>query len=101
MIRFVRAGRRHFVSRLIGIGLVATIGGVSDARPACASPIKGHRHHEAAVLAERAEHGSWSAYLLAGPKLWSSVIHPQVTPEVRTSIWHALGSEAPESQPWV
>jgi hypothetical protein len=39
--------------------------------------------------------------LLSGPKLWSSTIHPSVTVDVRTSIWHALRSDAVESNPWV
>jgi hypothetical protein len=89
------------VSRLIGIGFALTICGVLNSRLASASPIKAHRDHEAAILAVRTEHGSWSAYLLAGPKLWSTQIHPRVTADVRTSIWHALGSDAPESTPWV
>jgi hypothetical protein len=101
MIGFTRAGRRHLVSRLIGIGLVVTSWGVWDSRPASASPIKGAHHDEEAVLAERAAGGSWSAYLLAGPKLWSTMVHPSVTPEVRASIWRALGSDRAESNPWV
>ena len=100
MIGFTRAGRRHWLSRLVGIGLVVTGWAVLDSRTVAASPIKGSHHRYEVAVAERAAH-SWSAYLLAGPKLWSSVIHPSVTPEVRASIWHALRTDADEANPWV
>ena len=100
MIGFTRAGRRHWLSRLVGIGLVVTGWAVLDSGNVAASPIKGSHHRYEVAVAERAAH-SWSAYLLAGPKLWSSVIHPSVTPEVRASIWHALRTDADESNPWV
>jgi hypothetical protein len=101
MIGFTRAGRRRAVSSLIGIGLVLAGWGVLEPGPVAASPIKGSHHRYEVMVAEREAAHSWSAYLLAGPKLWSSVIHPSVTPEVRTSIWHALRTDAAETNPWV
>jgi hypothetical protein len=101
MIGFTRAGRRHWLSRLVGIGLVATVSCVLDSRPVAASPIKGSHHRYEVALEEREAAHSWTAYLLAGPKLWRSVIHPSVTPEVRASIWHALRTDADEANPWV
>jgi hypothetical protein len=101
MIGFRRAGRGRAVSFVVGIGLVATGWGVLAPPPVVASPIKGSHHRYEAVDAEREAARSWSAYLLAGPKLWSSVIHPSVTPEVRNSIWHALRTDAAETNPWV
>jgi hypothetical protein len=72
-----------------------------ETRPAQASPIRtSHERYEAA-LADKTAARSWSTYLLAGPSVWSSTIHPRVTPEVRTAIWHALGSERPETNAWV
>jgi hypothetical protein len=100
MIGFTRAGRRHCLSRLVGIGLVLAGWGVLGSGTVAASPIKGSHHRYEVAVAERAAH-SWSAYLLAGPKLWSSVIHPSVTPEVRATIWHALRTDADETNPWV
>ncbi len=44
---------------------------------------------EVARLDAEAAH-SWDAYLKAGPSVWSSLVHPSVTPEVRSSIWQAL-----------
>jgi hypothetical protein len=81
--------------------LVVTGCGVLDSGIVAASPIKGSHHHYDVAGAETEAAHSWSAYLLAGPKLWSSVIHPTVTPDVRTSIWHALRTDAAEANPWV
>jgi len=72
-----------------------------ETQPAHASPIRTSHHRYDEVLAEKTAARSWSTYLLAGPSVWSTSIHPRVTPEVRTSIWHALGSEAPETNAWV
>ena len=44
---------------------------------------------------------SWAAYLMAGPSVWSTVIHPKVTPDLRTAIWKALGSTDAASNPMV
>ncbi len=101
MIGFKRVSHGRHLLRLIGMALFA--GGCLAAlsRAASASPIKASLHHrEMARLDAEAGH-SWSAYLLAGPKIWSSVIHPEVTHEVRSAIWRALGSDAPESTAWV
>ncbi len=101
MIGFKRASHGRHLHRLIGMALVVGGSMAGLSRPAGASPIKASLHHrEMARLDAEAGH-SWSAYLLAGPKIWSSVIHPEVTPEVRSAIWRALGSDAPESTAWV
>jgi PEP-CTERM motif len=101
MIGFTRAGRKLPVSRLIGIGLIAAGWGVLDSRTAEASPIRtSHQRYEEALAETKAAH-SWSAYLLAGPKVWSSLVHPRVTPDVQTAIWKALRSDSPESSGWV
>ena len=101
MIGFTRAGWRLRVSRLVGIGLIATCWGAVDSRTALGSPIRTAHHRDEAVVADREAARSWSTYLLAGPHVWSSIIHPQVTPDVRTAIWKALRSDSPESSAWV
>ncbi len=101
MIGFTRAIRRPWVSRLVGIGLIAACWGAVDSRIALGSPIRTvHQRHEAVVADREAAH-SWATYLLAGPHVWSSIVHPQVTPDVRTAIWKALRSDSPESSAWV
>jgi hypothetical protein len=101
MIGFTRTGRRQWLFRLVGIGLVVTGWSVLESRPVAASPIKGPHHRYDVAGAESEAAHSWSAYLLTGPKMWSSVIHPSVTPEVRASIWHALRTDATEANPWM
>jgi hypothetical protein len=98
---FTRAGRRRKCCSLIGIALVVTGWSLLASEPVAASPIKRSHHRDQASIEERDVTRSWSAYLLAGPKLWSSTIHPSVTADVRTSIWHALRTDAVESNPWV
>jgi PEP-CTERM motif len=74
---------------------------LAGSREAGASPIKGsHERSEEARIDAVAAH-SWAAYLKAGPSVWSSLVHPSVTPDVRTSIWRALRSDDAESSAWV
>src|SRR5271166_4401412 len=100
MIGLSGAGHRAWASRLFGIGLIVTGLGFFDSRPAAASPIRSAQARHEAALLEKAHH-SWSAYLLAGPSVWSSISQPCITPEeARTAIWRALRSDD-EANPWV
>jgi hypothetical protein len=102
MIVSKRTGQGHRAVRLAGIALIAGAWGCfSDMTSAVASPIKASLRHTDEVRLDAEAGHSWSAYLLAGPKMWSSVIHPSVTPDVRADIWRALRSDAPESTAWV
>jgi hypothetical protein len=66
-----------------------------------ASPIK-HSHPVTEAQRLDAEIGhSWAAYLMAGPSVWSTVIHPAVTPDLRSAIWKALGSADATTNPMV
>ena len=97
----VRPSRSHQVARLFGIVLVVTAWGISVSPPASASPIK-HSHQLSETARLDAEIGhSWSAYLMAGPSVWTKVIHPSVTPDLRAAIWKALGSTDAASSPMV
>jgi hypothetical protein len=89
------------IARLFGIVLVVTAWGISVSPPAAASPIK-HSHQLTETARLDAEIGhSWSAYLMAGPRVWSTVVHPSVTPDLRAAIWKALGSTDAASSPMV
>jgi hypothetical protein len=97
---FTAVGRKRS-GFFLGIGIIVTASSVIGSPFAAASPIKSLRAHEEAARAEEAVAHSWSAYLTAGPSVWKSTIHPEVTPDVRTAIWRALGSDAPETSAWV
>jgi PEP-CTERM motif len=89
------------IVRLFGIVLLVAGGVIWTADPALASPIK-HSHHLSETARLDAELGhSWAAYLMAGPSVWSKFIHPEVTPDLRTAIWKALGSTDAASNPMV
>ena len=97
----VRPSKAHPVTRLAGIALLVMSCQLGASPPAWASPIK-HSHHlsETARLDAQLGH-SWAAYLMAGPSVWSKVIHPEVTPDLRTAIWKALGSTDAAANPMV
>jgi hypothetical protein len=102
MIVSKRPCQWHRRVRLVGIALIAgACGFFANMSSAVASPIKASLRHKDEVRLDAEAGHSWSAYLLAGPKMWSSVVHPSVTPDVRAAIWKALGSDAPESTAWV
>ncbi len=101
MIGITRAGQGHRLVRLIAMVLIVGGCGVSGSRPAAASPIKASRQRDEAIRVEEAAAHSWAAYLKAGPSVWTSLVHPSVTPEVRSSIWRALRSDDAESSAWV
>ncbi len=89
----------HGTARLLAIVLLAAGCEVWPSRPAVASPIK-HSHPVTEIQRLDAEIGhSWAAYLMAGPSVWSKVIHPAVTPDLRASIWKALGSRRCGDEP--
>jgi hypothetical protein len=89
------------LSRLVGIGIIATCCGIMDSQTALASPIHPARHRDDALVAKQEAARSWSTYLLAGPSEWSAFVHPRVTPEVHAVVWKALRSDSPESSAWV
>jgi hypothetical protein len=91
----------HGMARLLGIVLLVAGCALWPSCPAAASPIK-HSHPVTEVQRLDAEVGhSWAAYLMAGPSVWSTVIHPAVTPDLRGEIWKALGSSDADSNPMV
>ncbi len=88
----VASSKRAPIVRLFGIVLLVAASVNWTAHPASSSPIK-HSVHLSETARLDAEIGhSWAAYLMSGPRVWSTVIHPPVTPDLRTSIWKALGS---------
>ena len=38
---------------------------------------------------------------MGGPSVWSSVIHPPVTPAVESAIWKAIRTDPGETSPWI
>jgi hypothetical protein len=93
--------RSHRLARLLTFGLVLAASEGWAPHPAEGSPIK-HSHPLTETQHLDAQIGhSWAAYLMAGPSVWSKVIHPAVTPDLRASIWKALGSEDAASNPMV
>jgi len=69
-----------------------------------AAPIhSNHARHDAqeASLARASMSQSWSEYLMGGPSVWSSVIHPRVTPAVELAIWKAIRTDPGDTSPWI
>jgi hypothetical protein len=56
---------------------------------------------EEAWIARSSGSHAWSHYLFAGPTLWSSVIHPRVTPAVESAIWKAIRTDRNDQNPWI
>jgi hypothetical protein len=106
MKRFTRKPKRvEGAGRYWCLALIAGALAVA-AGPAQASPI--HKHvketEESAHIAAMASAGAyrtWSEYLTGGPSVWSTVIHPPVTPSVESAIWKAIRTDPGESSPWV
>jgi hypothetical protein len=109
--------RRKPASRLLGQGLHAIGVGLSAPGLATAAPIRSAREIAEALLARETAHTravhdaavahpgifkSWSAYLLGGPSVWSTLVHPPVSRSVETAIWHALKTDPPrDANPWI
>src|SRR5262249_51834710 len=90
-------------SAVFWFGLFAVGAGCVPFGEVKAAPIQGiHKKDAAEVLAERySRFHPWSAYLLGGPSVWTHVVHPRVTPDVETAIWHAIRSDRGERSPWI
>jgi hypothetical protein len=105
MNRFRRPRWRIVGSSFYWLGLIALGSSCLGSMQAAASPIYRAQRREAveAYLAQSrsGRFHPWSAYLLGGPGLWSSVIHPRVTPAVETAIWKAIRSDRGEASPWI
>jgi len=91
-------------SWLFWFGLILIGAGCLGFRTVEAAPI--HRDHERldaqeASLARTGMFRSWSEYLMGGPSVWSSVIHPPVTPGVESAIWKAIRTDPGETSPWI
>ncbi len=43
----------------------------------------------------------WSKYLLDGPETWTRIVHPPVTPAVRSAIWDSVRTDPGPSDPMV
>lgn len=43
----------------------------------------------------------WSKYLLEGPSVWTQVLHPPVTPAVRSAIWESVKTDPGGTDPMV
>ncbi len=91
-------------SSLSWFGLILLGAGCLGFERVEAAPI--HKDHERldeedAALARAGMFRSWSEYLMGGPSVWSSVVHPRVTPGVESAIWKAIRTDPGEASPWV
>lgn len=103
LLRATVGGRRGFG---LGLAIACMVLGL-DGREASAEAI----HHRVAQPAAVAFRGmpaaevltfrSWSRYLLAGPRGWSTVEHPAVTPAVRSAIWVSVRTNPGPADPMV
>jgi hypothetical protein len=101
---FTRARWRIVGSSAVWFGLIAVGAGFYGFAEADAAPIHKARARleaEEAWLERSSGSRAWSHYLLAGPRLWSSVVHPQLTPAVDSAIWKALRTDRTEQNPWI
>ncbi|MFI5460835.1 MAG: PEP-CTERM sorting domain-containing protein [Isosphaerales bacterium] len=91
-------------SSRLWFGLVLIGGGCLGFEKVEAAPIHGNHAHQDALEASLAHAGryqSWSGYLMGGPSVWSSVIHPRITPAVESAIWKAIRTDPGETSPWI
>ena len=105
LLRAMGGGRRGFG---LAPGLaIATVALGLDGREASAEALR-HRVAQPAAVAFRGmpeaevlTFRSWSRYLLAGPRAWSAVAHPAVTPAVRSAIWTSVRTDPGPADPMV
>ncbi len=57
--------------------------------------------HEDLTRAEVTAFKQWSRYLEAGPNTWKEVLHPPVTPAVRSTIWEDVRTDPGGTEPMV
>jgi hypothetical protein len=77
-------------------GLLAGVMLLSGSRTD-ASPIRDEDLSSADVTAFK----EWSRYLKAGPEVWKAVLHPPVTPAVRSMIWEDVKTDPGGTEPMV
>jgi hypothetical protein len=53
------------------------------------------------TVADVATFREWSRYLLAGPEVWTQVLHPPVSAAVRTAIWQSVQTDPGGTDPMV
>jgi hypothetical protein len=88
--------------RLMGLGRHWSAGALAGAillsgSRAGAAPIR----HEDLSSADATAFKEWSRYLLAGPSVWQEVLHPPVTPAVRSAIWESVRTDPGGADPMV
>jgi hypothetical protein len=88
--------------RLMGLGRHWCAGALAGAillsgSRAGAAPIR----HEDLSSADATAFKEWSRYLLAGPSVWQEVLHPPVTPAVRSAIWESVRTDPGGADPMV
>jgi hypothetical protein len=103
-----RTPRRKPACRLLGLRLLVLGAGLLAPGLVAAAPIRSagelaEARHARDAAVNRAVHEdsaahpgifrSWSAYLMGGPSVWSTLVHPPVTQSVETAIWHALKTD--------
>jgi hypothetical protein len=101
---FLRPHSRVVVFSIIRYGVILLGAGLHGFGTADAAPIHSvHKRFDAeeAWITHSSGSRAWAEYLVAGPSAWSSIIHPQVSPAVRSAIWKALRSDRAEASPWV
>jgi hypothetical protein len=62
-----------------------------------AAPIR----HEPLASPEAKVFSEWSRYLEASPSVWKRVLHPPVTPAIRSSIWESVKTDPGGADPMV
>jgi hypothetical protein len=84
-------------SRQVWPGLLLAGGLLLGFSQAEAAPIR----HRALSRADASVSQEWSNYLLAGPAVWVRILHPPVTPAIRSSIWESIRTDPGGADPMV
>ncbi len=87
-------------------GLRSWVGGATVVLLACADADAAAIHRAAThpvelSASDATDFKEWSKYLLHGPKYWTKVEHPPVSPAVRSAIWESVRTDPGGTDPMV
>jgi hypothetical protein len=92
------AARPRGVGRSFGLAIIVIAAELWCTTGVFAAPI--HRAHEHAV-ADPVSYRTWPEYVLGGPSVWSSIVHPPLTRGIEGLIWRRIWANPTESNPYV